>query len=100
MRKPLILAAAAGVAATAIGLSLVATAQADTATSKGAIAHMSLMSQRQTAADHLPAFISSGTEVGELVAPATTRPTCLAGCGLPVCRAGGGRGVRLAGTVR
>ncbi|MGN9841274.1 hypothetical protein ACTMTI_24410 [Nonomuraea sp. H19] len=81
MRKPLILAAAATVAATAIGLSLVAAAQADTATSKGAIEHMSLMSQRQTPVDHLPEFISSGTEVGELVAPATTRRLGSAGAG-------------------
>lgn len=79
MRKPLILAAAATVAATAIGLSLVTTAQAGTATS--AIEHLSLMAQRQAPPDHLPEFISSGTEVGDLVAPATTRRLGSAGAG-------------------
>jgi hypothetical protein len=81
MRKPLILAAAATVAATAIGLSLVATAQAGTATSKSAIEQLSLMSQKQTPADPLPQFISSGTEVGELVTPASVRRLGSAGAG-------------------
>ncbi|MEV0619800.1 hypothetical protein AB0I81_41230 [Nonomuraea sp. NPDC050404] len=69
MRKPLILAAVA----TVIGLSLAATAQADTATPESATEHLSLMSQSQTPVDRLPEFISAGTEVGELVAAATTR---------------------------
>ncbi|MFC4016174.1 hypothetical protein ACFOY2_53815 [Nonomuraea purpurea] len=81
MRKSFSLVAAVGVAATAIGLSLVAAAQAGTATSAGAAEHMSLMSQKQTAADHLPEFISAGTEVGELVAPATTRRLGSSGAG-------------------
>ncbi|GAA4985061.1 hypothetical protein HD597_004079 [Nonomuraea thailandensis] len=69
MRKALILAAAT----TAIGLSLVATAQAGTAVPEDVAGHLSLMSQGQAAADQLPAFVSAGTEVGDLVAPATTR---------------------------
>ncbi|MGW3346269.1 hypothetical protein ACWDA3_23415 [Nonomuraea rubra] len=73
MRKPLILTAAAAAGAAAIGLFLVVTAQAGTATSKAPIEQLSLMSRQQTEADHLPAFISAGTEVGDLVAADTTR---------------------------
>ncbi|MEV5891762.1 hypothetical protein [Nonomuraea fuscirosea] len=81
MRKPLVSTAAATAGAAAIGLFLVVTAQAGTATSKAPVEQLSLMSRQQAPADHLPGFVSSGTEVGDLVAADTTRRLGSSGAG-------------------